>query len=147
MERIGGRNRLLVAGGVGILEYDHVAAGQDLHAIFGPFCRCDGSSAEPERGDVVRVLLAFADEDGAVGILQQFPAAVRDTTDAVEVPDPFAVAVWPALPEIFRLKPNYLVEQRALIVGIVVSREDLALRFVGRLCCRGRHEGSINGVA
>jgi hypothetical protein len=101
----------------------------------------------PERGNIVGILLAFADEDGAVGIFQQFRPAVRYTTDAVEVPDPSALAIRLTLAKVLRFEPDDLVEQCSLVVGVVIRRVDLALRFIGGLCCRGPHECSINGVA
>src|SRR5262249_54150794 len=86
-----------------------------------------------QRGDV---LLALDDHYRASlgDVFDQLGQAVRDLLNAVEVPDPSALAVRSALAKIFRIVLDDL-ESELTVWGVVVERRDdpaEAARAVGR---------------
>src|SRR5262249_5433558 len=136
MQRRGGLGGLLAAGFVVVLEDQDVTAGERVDAVVSPVAARDRGRAVIEGSDAIRVLLAFANEDTCVWVLQQVRQAVNDAAAILHAPNPPVFAIRSPLAEALRLKPADLVEQRALVVGVVVCRDDIAFRssVAGRLC-------------
>src|SRR6516162_11904591 len=82
-----------------------------------------------ERRNTVGVFFTLADKDGSVRILRDFGQAIKHALFFTERPNPAAVAVRLPLPEVFRIVPNHLIQERTAFVGVVVFRDDLAFRL------------------
>lgn len=98
--------------------------------LVAPFAGAAGvaGGGEAECGHPIAVLLAFSNEGRrALGPLQQFRQPVRHLPDAFDRPVPAAAAVGLALPEILRVEATNLEQQAAVLVAIVIRRNDAAL--------------------
>src|SRR5262245_10520835 len=129
VQRGGGLVRFLAAGVVIVFENDAVVAGECLDAVVRPVTARDRGRAVIERRNTVCIFLAFADKDAGVWILQQFRQAVWDAAAVFHAPYPTAFAIRSPLAEVLRVVADNLVEKLALVVGVVVSRDDVALRL------------------
>src|SRR5262249_6167606 len=58
-----------------VFEDKDVATGERVDAVVGPVAARDRGRAVIERSDAIRVLLAFANEDTCVWVLQQVPTS------------------------------------------------------------------------
>jgi hypothetical protein len=78
---------------------------------------------------LLNVLLALDYEDWLPGPdrCEYLGQTVWHMPDAFNCPTPVACAVGSALPEILRLEPHDLVQERAALIGVVVGRDDLVL--------------------
>ena len=85
----------------------------------------------PRRAQALNVLLALDDEHAPFQrqSFDQVGQAVENAGNALEIPNPAALAVGPPLAEGFRREPDDLEQQRSEFVGVVVSRDDLVLRI------------------
>ncbi len=70
------------------------------------------------------VLFAFANIDRFVAALQQLRQPIEHQADALDVPDPPALAVRPPLPEALRVHADGLIEEPAAFIGVIVGRHD-----------------------
>src|SRR5262249_1221278 len=129
MQRLRGLKRFLAPCLVVVFEDQDVTACERVDAVVRPVTARDRGRAVIERRNTLSIFLAFPDKDAAVWILQQFRQAVWDAAAAFHAPYPTAFAIRSPLAEVFRLKPADLIEQLALVVGVVVSRDDVALRL------------------
>jgi hypothetical protein len=119
VQRLHRRQRLLASGLVVVFKYENVAAAQHLDEFGRPVAAAgERGRAVAQCGDAIRVLLAFANEDGAVRVLQQFRQPIQHAADVAELIHPAAVAVRPALAKSLRLVSLHLVEQRAAFVAV-----------------------------
>jgi hypothetical protein len=145
VQRLHRRQRLLASGLVVVFKYENVAAAQHLDEFGRPVAAAgERGRAVAQCGDAIRVLLAFANEDGAVRVLQQFRQPIQHAADVAELIHPAAVAVRPALAKSLRLVSLHLVEQRAAFVGVIVSRHHRRRWPAGAgLSHDGGHDGDI----
>jgi hypothetical protein len=124
------------SGGIVVRQDDDRPAPQRLVILRAPLAgpapvarRNSAFGAQP-----FHVLFAFRDEYHRVRVgRQQFRQTVRHTPHAVQVPQPAAVAVGPALGESLRLVADGLVKQRAVRVAVIVGRHDAPLRALRAL--------------
>src|SRR5205085_10743264 len=107
---------------------DDVATAQVLVVLDTPLARARsvGRRHEAEGSEALDVLLAFDDKDGCARVCrEEFGEAVKDAANALEVVKPSAPSVGTALAESLRLVAKDLVEERALLVEVVVSCNQL----------------------
>src|SRR5439155_26333961 len=80
---------------------------------------------QAERGERVRILLALADVDGQRRVGgEERGQAVEDAADVGELPYPSAVAIGAPLRKALRLVAHHLEQKLAVLVGVVVGRDD-----------------------
>jgi len=65
----------------------------------------------------------------------QFGQAVRDLSDAFYLPRPTAAPVRPSLQERLWMQPAHLKQQHAILVVIIVGRDDLRIERRGAPMC------------
>src|SRR4029077_8846333 len=81
---------------------------------------------QPAPDEVVDIFLALGNENPLVDSgRDQSGQAVEDFSDVGRLPDPSALPVWAALPEILRIEATDLVEQLAALVVVGIDCDDL----------------------
>src|SRR5262249_18934166 len=115
------------AGRVHVAHNPHVAASEVPEAVLGHVVAADGGAKHSERGAPVAVLLAFGKDEGHVRVSDYLGQLIRDTTTAVEVPNPAALTVGLALAEVLRLEAHILIERCAFLIRVVIGLGDTAI--------------------
>jgi hypothetical protein len=124
----------VVASGLVVVEQDGDEPSLECGRVaVAPLAGAHGVAGgdQAEVAEAVDVLLALDDEDDLGGIgREQLGQAVEDGLDAVEAPDPSALAAGSALDEALGLVAHDLEEEGAVGVAIVIGGHDPA---AGRL--------------
>jgi hypothetical protein len=132
-ERAGNGLGMIPSGLVVIGQHDDIGAGELIGVGVPPLAGaawvagCDDAKAR----QAFNVLLALDDEHAPFQreSFHQVGQAVENAGDALEIPDPAALAVGPPLAECFWGEPDDLEQQRSEFVCVVVTRDDLLLRI------------------
>jgi hypothetical protein len=139
------RERLGAARLIIVLEDDDVTAGECLYTVVDPLAARGRCRAVAKPCNTVGVLLALADEHGGVGIFQKLRPPVWHAAHVAERPNKSAAAVWPSLPEAFRLQSDHLIQQRAVGIYVVIG-SDVAFRSVLIAGLHRYHECALDGI-
>ena len=121
--------------GVIVRKHHHIGVAQVLGKLVAPFLDTARvrRRREPDGAEVVYILLAFRDVDRLTrgNGLHQLGQQVGDAARVTEGPNPAAIPIGTPLPETFRLIPDDLKQQLAVLVGVVVGRDDLPFGVIG----------------
>src|SRR5262249_13817264 len=119
---------MLAALGVVVGQNDDIGAAQVLGILVAPFLDATGIRRRRETDGVkiIDVFLAFGDVDNLAGghRLDELGQPIRYAARVLQIPDPAAATVRPALSEILRLVAYDLEQDLPGLVGVVVDLDD-----------------------